>query len=183
MSASPKVSVFIAASLDGFIARPDGGLDWLEGAEDAGGEDYGYGRLMASVDRLVMGRNTFDTVLAFPAWPYGETPVVVLTHRPLALPAGFPGRVSVSAETPGALVQRLGDEGARHLYVDGGRTIQGFLAAGVVDEMTLTRIPVLLGAGIPLFGPTGGDILLRHVETRAFPNGYVQSTYRIPRPA
>ena len=161
-----KTSVFVAASLDGFIARRDGGLDWLgdSGAEDA--EDYGYREFIDSIDALIMGRNTFEKSLSFGAWPYQDKRVVVLTRRALDIPAALTKAVAASAEAPRELVTRLSAQGASHLYVDGGITIQRFLAAGLIDEITITRIPVLLGAGIPLFGPTGGDIPLRHLATR-----------------
>jgi dihydrofolate reductase len=176
---SVKASIYIATSLDGFIARKDGSLDWLGNPDAASGEDYGYQAFIDSVDVLVMGRNTFETVLGFGTWPYADKRVIVLSSRPIDFPAGMPASVSCSSQQPAALAQRLEEEGARHLYVDGGITIQRFLAAGLIDEMTITRIPVLLGEGIPLFGPTGGDVPLKHVATRAFDNGYVQSTYRI----
>lgn len=175
-----RASVYIAASVDGFIARRDGSIDWL-GDPEASGEDYGYKEFFASVDVLVMGRNTYETVLGFGGWPYADKRVVVLTRRPLVFPPHVPATVSASSEEPAALVQRLEGEGARHLYVDGGLTIQRFIAAGLIDALTVTRIPVLLGDGIPLFGPTGGDLPLQHVRTQAYPNGFVQTTYRISR--
>lgn len=176
-------SVFIATSLDGFIARTDGSIDWLEeaNARVPEGEDCGYHAFIATVDTLVMGRKTFETVLAFDAWPYGDKRVVVLSSKPVAIPAALSGTVSASSEEPRALVERLAAEGARHLYVDGGLTIQRFLSAGLIDALILTRIPVLLGEGRPLFGPLPGDVALTHVATRAYDFGFVQSTYRIER--
>lgn len=174
----PRVSAFMAISLDGFIARSDGGLDWLDIPPPTPDEDYGFAAFFASVDGLAMGRHSFETVLGFDAWPYGDTPVEVLTHRPLAIPGQLAATVSTSADTPAELVARLGVAGRRHLYVDGGRTVQGFLAAGLLDELTLTRIPVILGAGIPLFGPLPASIVLHHDATRVFANGLVQSRYR-----
>lgn len=182
---NPKISVFIATSLDGFIARADGGLDWLESADELhahdGAEDYGYKEFIDTVDLLVMGRRTFEQVLTFPDWPYDEREVVVLSSRPLAIPAALAATVTWSARTPRDLVAQAAIEGATHLYVDGGVTIRRFLADGLIDEMTITQIPILLGEGIPLFGPIGGDAPLRHMSTRAFPNGYVQSKYRVER--
>jgi len=178
---TPKCSVFIATSLDGFIARDDGSIDWLEQANASvpPGEDCGYKQFMSSVDTLVMGRNTFDLVLTFDAWPYGKTPVVVMTHRPVALPSDVPPTVSFSSATPEALVEELGAKGARHLYVDGGRTIQSFLAAGLIDELTITVIPVLLGSGRPLFGALARDVKLAHLSTITYDFGFVQSKYRV----
>lgn len=174
-----RASVFIAASLDGFIARRDGGIDWLgEGEQN---EDFGYREFFDSIDVLAMGRNTFEKVLSFPEWPYGEKKVVVLTSRPFTIPPGREQTVSSSFETPAALLRRLGDDGVKRVYVDGGVTIQRFLSTDAIDDLTITRIPILLGEGIPLFGASGRDIVLRHVRTRAFPNGYVQSTYEVER--
>jgi dihydrofolate reductase len=171
-------SVFIATSLDGFIAREDGAIDWLTAAGN--GEDYGYADFIATVDALVMGRNTYELVLTFGGWPYEGTPVVVLSSRALDIPDRLAGRVEHMHAPPREVVRRLADRGASHLYVDGGRTIQAFLADGLIRRLTLTRIPVLLGRGIPLFGPLPGDVHLDHLETRTWPNGFVQSAYELP---
>jgi dihydrofolate reductase len=173
----PRVSVYIATSLDGFIARTDGGLDWLEAQPAPAGEDFGYAAFFATVDALVMGRSTFDQVLRFDAWPYADRLVCVLTSRPLELPAGFAGRVRAVSGSPRELLASLGAAGVRHVYLDGGVTIQQFLAERLVDELTVTRLPVLLGSGRPLFGRLPSDLPLRHLGTRAFANGYVQSRY------
>lgn len=182
---SARASVFIATSLDGFIARPDGSIDWLNKANAVvpSGEDCGYNEFIKSVDVLVMGRNTFGTVLAFDAWPYGDKRVVVLSSRPLDIPAALSSTVSASSEPPDMLVERLSAEGARRLYVDGGITIQRFLAAGFIDDITITLIPVLLGRGRPLFGPIANDITLAHVATKTFEFGFVQVQYRVVRDA
>jgi dihydrofolate reductase len=175
-----KATVYIATSLDGFIAREDGGIDWLppiEAGDD--GEDYGYHAFFASVDTLVMGRNTFELVRGFGQWPYGDKRVIVLTSRPLDLPDAFAGRVEPMSGSPGEVAERLGARGAQHLYVDGGKTIQGFLAEGLIQRLIIARIPVLIGRGIPLFGPVPHDIRLRHVATRAYANGLVQSEYEV----
>lgn len=176
-----KASVYIATSLDGFIARADGGLDWLPGIDGAEtGEDYGYRDFMDSVDCLVMGRNTYAMVLGFGGeWPYGEKPVVVLSSHPVDIPADLANRVARMSGPPGEVVQRLAERGTRHIYVDGGQTIQGFLAAGLIQQLIITRVPVLIGEGIPLFGPLLQDIRLRHIETHAFANGLVQSRYEV----
>lgn len=177
---TPKASVYIATSLDGFIARSDGGLDWLK--HEAGSDDYGYYDFMASVDTLVMGRNSYEKVLTFDQWSYEGTPVVVLsqTLTDVDVPAHLTGIVTISAETPKALVDRLGNEGRKRLYIDGGKIIQSFLNAGLIQELIITRIPVLIGEGIPLFGPVNADIKLTHVETTAYASGLVQSRYRVP---
>lgn len=171
-----KASVFIATSLDGFIARPDGALDWLPAD---GGEPHGYTEFMATVDALVIGRKTLDTVLTFDAWPYGKKPVVVLsrTRSELRVPDG--AVCDLMAGTPHAIVTRLAERGMKHLYIDGGVTIQGFLQAGLIQRLIITRVPVLLGSGIRLFGTLPHDVRVQHVATRPYPSGLVQSEYVI----
>jgi dihydrofolate reductase len=174
-----NASVYIATSLDGFIARRGGELDWLVGEAGAEGEeDYGYAAFMETVDVVVMGRGTFEKVLTFDSWPYAGKRVVVLSSSLAEIPPGLAGDAELHALAPADLVARLASEGVRHLYVDGGETIQRFLGAGLITELIITRIPVLIGAGIPLFGPLPNDVKLEHVETRAFPNGFVQSRYQ-----
>jgi dihydrofolate reductase len=178
-----KASVFVATSLDGYIARSDGGLDWLPGAgETFEGEDYGFGAFFSTVDVVVIGRHTFEKVLTFLHWPYGEKPVVILTSRSAGdlprLPAPTAEYMTCS---PGEVAARLEERGARHLYVDGGITVQRFLDAGLIDRVMINRIPIVLGGGIPLFGPVRRDIHLRHVSTRQYPNGFVQSEYEVLR--
>ena len=177
----PKCSVFIATSLDGFISRADGRIDWLEAANATvtAGEDCGYAAFFATVDALVMGRGTFETAIAFPTWPYGARRVFILSRTLSQLPGNTPATVSLSAEPPRDLVERLYADGYRHLYVDGGRTIQSFLSAGLIDEFTITVIPVLLGAGRPLFGPLWADVHLELVGSRAYPFGFVQNRYKV----
>lgn len=178
---SLRTSAYLAQSLDGFIARPDGELDWLDRANATvpPGQDCGYGAFFASVDVLVMGRATFDKVLTFADWPYGTTRVVVLARSDLAVPAALGQTVSVSSESPELLCARLAGEGFQHAYVDGGLTVQRFLRAGLLSELTLTTIPVLLGAGRPLFGALERDVSLEHLATVAYPFGFVQSRYRV----
>ena len=171
-----KASVFIATSLDGFIARQDGALDWLPAD---GGEPHGYDEFIASVDALVIGRKTFETVLTFDTWPYGSKPVVVLSTKPGELRAPDGAVCEAMTGTPHEIVDRLSARGMEHLYVDGGVTIQGFLEAGLIQRVIITRIPVLLGNGIPLFGPLSHDVRLSHVATRSFASGMVQSEYVI----
>ncbi len=175
-----RTTVFVAASLDGYIARPNGDLDWLPAnGEGADGEDHGYGAFFASVDTIVIGRNTFEKVLTFGAWPYGEKPVVVLTGRETGLPPLPVSTAEYMSGTPGDIVARLAQRGAQHLYVDGGITIQRFLDAGLIERFVINRIPVVLGSGIPLFGPAGRDVWLKHVRTRQYPSGFVQSEYEV----
>ena len=178
----PTTSAFIATSLDGFIAREDGGIDWLgaggDGAQDPS-EDYGYAAFASSVDVLIMGRGTYEKVRTFESWPYGSTKVIVLSSAPVDIPEPLANRVESMSATPGEVVTELARRGHRHAYVDGGRTVQGFLAAGLLDRLIITRIPILLGSGRPLFGPLRHDIRLRHVRTRDFPTGLVQSEYEV----
>jgi dihydrofolate reductase len=175
-----EATVFIGTSLDGFIAREDGGIDWLSsGAADDGGADYGYREFFYSVDVLVMGRNTYELVRTFGEWPYGTKPVVVLTSRSLEIPESLRGSVEAMSGSPQEVVDRLAERGAERLYVDGGKTIQGFLAEGLIQRLVISRLPVLIGRGIPLFGPVPADVHLRHVETRTYPGGLVQSEYEV----
>ena len=171
-------SVFVGVSVDGFIARQNGDLDWLPAG---GGEPHGYDEFMASVDALVMGRKTFETVLAFETWPYGTKRVVVLSSHPVDLSAAAARGAVVEqmGGEPAVVVSKLAARGAQHLYVDGGVTIQRFLRSGVIDRLVITRVPVLIGDGIPLFGSLPQDIRLRHVATRSYPSGLVQSEYEV----
>lgn len=178
-----KVSVYIATSLDGFIARKDGALDWLPGSESAEtleGEDYGYQEFMDSIDVLIMGRNTFETVLSFGGdWPYDNKRMIILSSQPVAIPSKLSATVELSSCTPAELIEKLAEEGFQHVYVDGGITIQSFLRAGLINELIITRIPVLIGPGIPLFGEAEADIQLKQLQTQTFPTGFVQSRYQI----
>jgi dihydrofolate reductase len=171
-----KASVFIATSLDGFIARTNGAIDWLPAD---GGEPHGYEEFIATVDAIVMGRGTFETVLTFDAWPFGAMPVIVLSSRPSTLRAPADAVCDIMNGAPREIVARLEARGLKHLYIDGGVTIQRFLADGLIQRLIITRIPVLLGSGIPLFGPLPQDVRLRHVATRAYPSGLVQSEYLV----
>jgi dihydrofolate reductase len=170
---SVKASVFIGTSVDGFIARANGALDFLP---PGGGEPHGYEEFMATVDALVIGRKTYETVLNFERWPYGEKPVVVLSSHPLR-PAPPGAVVEHMSGPPAEIVSRLASRGIRHIYVDGGITIQRFLRAGLIQRLIITRVPVLIGAGIPLFGDLPVDIALTHVATRHYASGLVQSEY------
>jgi dihydrofolate reductase len=180
---TPGCFVFIATSLDGFIARRDGSIDWLERANTTitPGEDCGFAAFMDGVDGIVMGRNTFDIARAFPEWLYGATPLVVLSRTLTQLPEGTPASVSLSSKSPRDVVADLASRGLRRLYVDGGLTVQSFLAAGLIDEIVITTIPVLLGSGLPLFGSVPEDVWLEHVSTQAYDFGFVQSRYRVIR--
>ena len=170
-----RASVFVGTSVDGFMARSDGALDFLP---PGGGEPHGYDEFIASVDALVIGRNTYEIVLAFDEWPYGDKAVFVLSTKPLRdAPAGaVVERLSGEA---GDIVSQLAARGYEHLYIDGGITIQQFLRAGLIQRLIVTRVPVLIGTGVPLFGPLDRDIRLTHVATCHYPSGLVQSEYRV----
>jgi len=146
------------------------------------GEDCGYAAYMSSIDAIVMGRHTFALALSFDSWPYGDTPLYVLSTTLRSPPAGSPGTVSVHACTPGDLAALAWRRGHRHLYVDGGQCIQGFVAAGLLAEITITVIPILLGSGRPLFGALpSSDVWLQHLSSHTFPFGFVQNRYAFER--
>jgi dihydrofolate reductase len=171
--------VFIATSVDGFIARPDGSLDWLPAGGD-GGEDYGYAAFMKTVDGIVMGRSTYESVLGFDGWPFEKT--VVVMSRTLGagdVPAHLRGKLRITSDQPAQLVAELRAEGWGSAYIDGGAVIRAFLAAGEIGEMTITRVPVLIGAGRPLFGDIGCDLRLTCLASQAYPSGMVSTRYRV----
>lgn len=178
-----QVSVFIATSLDGYIARPDGDVSWLhsievpEGQDDSG--DAGYGAFFSSVDAMVMGRGTFEKVLEFDSWPYESKPVIVLSRTMTDVPDALRDSVRIDAASPQDLLDKLSRDGIKRIYLDGGKVIQSFLAAGLVDDMCLTTLPILIGEGLPLFGSLDHDIKLRLTKTNAWNNGFVQSTYQV----
>jgi dihydrofolate reductase len=146
-------------------------------------DDHGYAAYMSAIDVLVMGRITFEKVLTFGEWPYDGMRVVVLstTMRVGDIPESLRGKVEIHAGSVEALVHFLADSGSTSIYVDGGKVIQSFLRAKLIDEMTITRIPILLGSGIALFGKCEADITLTHLNTRTFNSGFVQSTYQVVR--
>ena len=169
-----KLSVFCGVSVDGFLARPNHALDFL----DAGGQEpHGFDEFYASVDVIVIGRKTFEVVQTFGAWPYGKKQVIVLSSRPLDFSSIKGGLVEQMSGDPADIVAKLKSRGFKHAYIDGGITIQRFLAAGCIDRLIVTRVPILIGSGIPLFGPLPRDIALHHVATRSFKGGLVQSEY------
>jgi dihydrofolate reductase len=171
-----ELSVFCGVSVDGFLARPNDALDFLRTGEQV---PHGFEEFYGSVDVVVIGRKTFEIVLTFGKWFYGEKPVVVLSSRMLDLSSVKDGVVEQMSGEPAEIVAQLKARGSKHVYIDGGITIQRFLAAGLIDRLVITRVPVLIGAGIPLFGPVPSDISLHHVTTRCYDGGLVQSEYKI----
>ncbi|MCC2970673.1 dihydrofolate reductase family protein [Massilia sp. IC2-476] len=173
--------IFIATSLDGYIARPDGDIGWLLQRDDPS-EDHGYDEFIADKDCIVMGRGSYEKALGFDPWPY-DRPVLVLSRRlaGTAVPAALEGRVSFSDATPQQAMAQLAAQGVRRVYVDGGQLVQSFIRAGLVEDVVLSTVPVLIGAGRPLFGALARDVALALVASRSFPSGLVQSTYRFLR--
>jgi dihydrofolate reductase len=194
MDASFTAAVFLGMSVDGFIARLDGDLSWLTGdsaaqppggddgaggqapaPDDGEGGDFGFGEFVAGVDAVLMGRSTYAFIAPFDDWPYDGKPVHVLSTT---LAEGADRRITVHRSFDAA-VDALSAAGYRRVYVDGGSTVHAFLAAGLVGELTFSRVPVLIGTGLTPFGPLPHDLRLEHVRTRDFPGGMVQSTYRV----
>jgi dihydrofolate reductase len=175
----PSAEVFIATSLDGFIARPDGDIGWLTGRPVPEGEDFGYAAFQDGIGAIVMGRESFEKVLTFPDWPYSVL-VVVLSRTPekVAVPKALQDRVRVSGKAPRGVLEDLGTEGVARVYIDGGQTIRSFLAEGLVRRVIVTMIPVLLGEGRPLWGHGAGDVDLTLLSARLWANGFVQVEYR-----
>ena len=172
-----KTTVYIATSLDGFIARKDGQIDWMMNIENPTGDDYGYADFISTIDVIVMGRDTFEKVLSFSGWPY-EKRVFVLSTTLKDVPNHLKKKVHLLSMTPTELLNHLVKEGYSSLYVDGGNTIQRFLREDVIDELIVTRIPVLIGSGIPLFDQLDHDLVFQHIETKIYPNGLVKSHYK-----
>ena len=170
-------SVFVGTSVDGFIARQGGSFDFLP--DDC--EPHGYEEFFASVDAVVMGRMTYEVVAAFPEWPYGNKRVVVLSSRKLDFSGLRGAMVEQMSGTPAEISSKLAAQGIQHVYVDGGITIQRFLRDGFIDRLTITRVPVLIGEGIPLFGVIGRDVKLKHIGTQQYPSGLVKSEYQVVR--
>jgi dihydrofolate reductase len=170
-----RASAFVGTSVDGFIARRNGDFDFLP---EGGGEPHGYDEFMASVDVLVIGRNTFEKVLSFEQWPYGDKRVVVLSSRAIA-PNIRGAVIEHMSGSPAEITARLAASGAGHAYIDGGITVQRFLRAGLIQRLVITRVPVLIGEGIPLFGALPHDVQLRHVLTTTYPSGLVKSEYEV----
>lgn len=174
-SANMRLSVFVGVSVDGFVARVNGDVDFLP--EEP--EPHGFTEFYDSVDALVIGRKTFEKVLSFGGWAYGDKRVVVLSSKALDLSVVKGGAVEQMSGAPEEIVAKLASEGVQHVYIDGGVTIQRFLRAGLIQRLIITRVPVLIGEGLPLFGALSRDARLRHVATRQYPSGLVQSEYLV----
>ena len=171
--------VFIATSMDGYIAREDGDIEWLSSRDDPS-EDHGYNSFIENIDGIVFGRGTYEAVIKMEGWFYSK-PVVVLSSslKPDDIPSNLKDKIQILSASPKEAAKFFENKGWKNVYVDGGKVIQSFLREGLISEMTITQVPVLLGSGRPLFGPLKGDISLVHLETVAFPSGLVQSKYKI----
>ncbi len=170
-----KTIVYIGTSLDGFIARKDGDIDWLtrfanEEAINA------YKELMSRVDAIVIGRSTFDKVLTFPSWPY-EKNVFALSSSIKQVPEKVKDKVTILSMKPTELLSYLTEKGFSSIYVDGGKVIQDFLKENLIDELIISKVPIIIGTGIPLFGYLDTDIQFDHIKTVVASNGLVRSYY------
>ncbi|MCP4611366.1 MAG: dihydrofolate reductase [Planctomycetes bacterium] len=168
--------VYIATSLDGFIATKDGGVDWLMEVPNPEKSDYGFFEFMNSVDAIVMGRNTFEKVLSFYEWPYNKI-VFVLSNSLTDIPEKLKGKVEIIKGELEAVINELKTRGYNNLYIDGGKVIQSFLNEDLIDDMIITRVPILLGDGIPLFDNLKQNLKFRHIKTEIFNNTLVKSCY------
>lgn len=183
-----KCSIFIATSVDGFIAELDGSVGWLHSAGnqdvDMGNQaDMGMGKFMSTIDCLIMGRKSMETIakmdLTPEQWPYGTTRIIVLSNTIKVPPVSMMGRVEIYSGPIPSLIAKLEEEGYKHAYIDGGTTIQSFLNLKLIEEMIITKAPVLLGEGIPLFGKTDNNIKLEQAEAVVFPNDFIQVKYKL----
>lgn len=175
----PTAHVFIATSLDGFIARADGDIGWLLARDDPTA-DHGYSAFIANKDLIVMGRGSYEKALTFDAWPY-DLPVLVLSEQ-LAnaqVPEALKGKLRFSSRTPKDTMEELARQGVHRVYVDGGRLVQSFLRDGLIADLVITSVPVLIGSGRPLFGALPQDVDLKLISSRSFPSGLVQSSYQL----
>ena len=168
--------VYIAQSLDGFIADQNGGLEWLNTIPNPSGSDYGFAAFMANIDAVVMGRNTFETVATFEGWPYVK-PVFVVSRSLDQLPAKYDGKASLLSLEPAAIMAHLGSLGLDRLYIDGGSLIQSFLKASLIDQLIITTVPIILGAGTPLFSDHGVRSHWRLTNSEILNNALIKTTY------
>lgn len=171
-----KTWVYIATSLDGYIARENGDIDWLMSIENPTDDDFGYRDFISSIDGIVIGRGTYEKVLTFPSWPY-DRKVYVLSTTLKSVPEPLKEKITLLSMKPKEVLARLSSQGHAGLYIDGGKVIQDFLRDDCIDEMIITKIPVLIGSGIPLFGNLPADLQFKHLHTQIFPNGLVKSHY------
>ncbi|MCY1722978.1 dihydrofolate reductase family protein [Prolixibacteraceae bacterium Z1-6] len=173
-----KNYVFIAKSLDGYIADKNGGIDWLHSIPNPDGLDMGYNAFTDQIDAIVMGRKTFDVVCSFTIpWPYTK-PVFVVSNSLKIVPEVYRGKVELVTGVLPEIVAHIHGKGLNQLYIDGGTLIQSFLKEDLIDEMIITTIPILLGGGFPLFGELAEPLEFEHVKSEVFLNAITQDTYR-----
>ncbi|MBE9468951.1 MAG: dihydrofolate reductase family protein [Bacteroidetes bacterium] len=176
-----KNYVFIARSIDGYIADKNGDIDWLYTVANTENSDCGYEKFINKIDAIIMGRSSFEKVLSFGIdWPY-NIPVLVLSNTLKKIPKGYIGKVEIISGTPKEILKTAHTKGYKHLYIDGGKTVQGFLNQDLIDEICITTIPILLGEGIPLFKELPEKIRFEHIKTEVYLNELVQSNYRRKR--
>ncbi|MCW8328935.1 dihydrofolate reductase family protein [Photobacterium sp. SDRW27] len=169
--------VYIATSLDGYIADKAGSIDWLHAIPNPEGSDLGFGAFIDRIDALIMGRNTLDMVLSFDIdWPYSK-PVFVLSNTMTEVPEGYEDKVFLVKGSLEKVIKQINDQGYQDLYIDGGITIQNFLKQDLIDEMIITTIPVLLGGGAPLFGDLASPLQFKHIKSEKLIDAIVQNQY------
>lgn len=168
--------VYIATSIDGYIATRDGGIEWLLEQPNPTNSDYGYSEFISNIDALVMGRNSFEKVRTFGEWPY-EKKVFVLSSKLTEVPSDLTGNIEFISGNPDKVLEIIQSQGFSNLYIDGGMVIQSFLASDLIDELIITRIPILLGSGIPLFGELIEPLKFTHKNTEVYDNSLVKSHY------
>ena len=183
-----KCSVFIATSADGYIATNDGGVEWLETAGVADADmsdcaDMGFASYIASVDCMIMGRKCMEKISSFnltpEQWPYGDIKIVVLSNTLREAPDNLKDKVEMYSGDIPDLIEKLESEGHQHAYIDGGTTITAFINLELINEMTITLAPVLLGSGKPLFGQMPSAVKLINSQATAYPNGFIQTKYDV----
>ena len=174
-----RTTVYVGTSLDGFIAREDGDIDWLVKYQNKEVHDS-YNEFISRIDALVIGKGTFEKVITFPEWPY-EKKVFVLSTSLKQIPETLNEKAILVAMEPAALLSYLSDKGLSNIYVDGGKVIQSFLKEDLIDELIITKVPELIGAGIPLFGLLNNDLQFEHIRTNIYSDGLVKSQYKRKR--
>jgi len=182
-----KCSVYIATSADGYIATTDGGVNWLHSAgnqeADMGTDDMGFTAFIDSVDCMIMGRKCMEIIASMnltpEQWPYGNMPIIVLSNTIKTPPKSLAGKVEMYSGDIQALMIKLESNGYRHAYIDGGSTITSFINLKLIDEMTITQAPILLGKGLPLFGEINQIVKLQDAKSTVFANDFTQVKYRV----
>lgn len=171
-----KTYVYIAQSLDGFIADKNGNLDWLNEIPNPDNDDFGFAEFIDQIDAIVMGRKTFEKVATFGVWPYTK-PVYVVSSTLNALPENYSGKAEILNLAPYDILEELKSRGMNNFYIDGGALIQSFLSQDLIDELIITTIPILLGGGISLFGNLEKPLNLKFIKLEVLQNSLIKSYY------